>query len=100
MNSFEHPAFPSVESRIDEHGVEYPEINFGLSKREYAAIKLGVPDSGNDQIDAMIRKSRRQKIAATTLQSLTTWGVVHVKKSADEAVAFTDALLEKLEEST
>lgn len=36
-----------------------PKLNngFGFTKREYAAILLRVPDSGQDWLDLMIRKS-------------------------------------------
>jgi len=36
----------------------------GLTKREYAAIHLCVPDSGNPELDAMIEKARRDRFAA------------------------------------
>lgn len=36
-----------------------PQLNraSGLTKREYAAIHLGVPDSGSEWLDVMIRQS-------------------------------------------
>ncbi len=36
---------------------ECPTINLGMTLRQYAAIKLKVPDSGTDWLDDMIRKS-------------------------------------------
>lgn len=47
-------------------GPAFPSDNFGtpsalgLTKREYAAIHLSVPDSGTDWLDEMIRKSNRE----------------------------------------
>lgn len=35
----------------------------GLSKRQYAAIHLRVPDSGTDWLDKMIRKAQRRESA-------------------------------------
>lgn len=35
----------------------------GMSLREYAAIKLRVPDSGTDWLDAMIERSRMMDFA-------------------------------------
>ena len=32
-------------------------VNVGMTLRQYAAIKLKVPDSGTDWLDDMIRKS-------------------------------------------
>lgn len=45
------------------------EFHPGLSAREYAAIKLRVPDSGTEWLDAMIRKSLRDDFAAKLMQS-------------------------------
>lgn len=45
------------------------EFYMGLSAREYAAIKLRVPDSGTEWLDAMIRKSLRDDFAAKLMQS-------------------------------
>jgi hypothetical protein len=37
MSKGNEPAFPIEETHWDEHGSEYPQINFGLTKREYFA---------------------------------------------------------------
>lgn len=39
-----------------------------MTIRQYAAIKLRVPDSGTDWLDEMIRKSNRDYFAAAALQ--------------------------------
>lgn len=46
------------------------EVFNGLSAREYAAIKLRVPDSGTEWLDAMIRKSLRDDFAAKAVQGM------------------------------
>ena len=61
------PAFPFP-------AYTYPngEINQGeggMTLRQYAAIKLRVPDSGIDWLDDMIRKSQRDEFAAKAMQS-------------------------------
>ena len=43
---------------------------FGLTALEYAAIKLRVPDSGTEWLDAMIRKSLRDDFAAKAVQGM------------------------------
>ncbi len=48
---------------LTEEGWEH----LGLSKREYAAIHLRVPDSGNEMIDDMIRASMRDDFAGQAL---------------------------------
>jgi hypothetical protein len=39
----------------------------GFTKRELAAIHLCVPDSGNDELDAMIRRAQRERLAGQVL---------------------------------
>lgn len=46
----------------------------GLTKREYAAIHLCVPDSGDPEIDAMINRARRDRFAGAALQGLLAGG--------------------------
>ena len=41
----------------------------GMTLRQYAAIKLKVPDSGTDWLDEMIVKSLRNDFAAKAMQS-------------------------------
>jgi len=40
----------------------------GMTLRQYAAIKLKVPDSGLDWLDAMIVQSRRDELAGMAMQ--------------------------------
>lgn len=40
----------------------------GMTLRQYAAIKLKVPDSGIDWLDVMIVKSKRDEIAVNAMQ--------------------------------
>jgi len=55
------PAFPSTHM----HGREE-----GMTLRQYAAIKLRVPDSGIDWLDDMIRTSVRDDVAAKAMQAV------------------------------
>jgi hypothetical protein len=41
-----------------------------LTAKEYAAIHLCVPDSGNDELDAMIRGAQRERLAGQAMQGL------------------------------
>lgn len=47
-----------------------PEVYYGLTPRQYAAIELRVTDSGLRWLDAMIEKSRRMDYAGQAMQSL------------------------------
>ena len=41
----------------------------GMNLRQYAAIKLRVPNSGTDWLDAMIVEAKRDELAAKAMQS-------------------------------
>jgi hypothetical protein len=49
---------------------ENPGVFPGLTKYEYAAIHLKVPRSGDPDIDAMIRESRRDEFAKAVLNKI------------------------------
>lgn len=78
----------------------------GMTQREYAAVNLNVADSGDEQIDAMIRKANRQHYAGLAMQ-----GICSIDQSgcsldkddaellAEEAILIADALIAKLEET-
>ena len=54
-------------------GSEFDPINLqhlGITKREYACIHLGIPKSGDAELDALIRKAEMKKIAVMVLQGL------------------------------
>ena len=44
----------------------------GMTLRQYAAIKLRVPDSGTDWLDAMITASVRNELAAAAIATVPT----------------------------
>lgn len=56
-------AFSVLDSSNNDgrHTEYYTEGESGLSKREYAAIHLRVPDSGEEWLDEMIKKSNRME---------------------------------------
>ena len=68
MSNFENsgPAFPCETVGADEHG-EYRLPWQGMTLRQYAAIKLRVPNSGTDWLDEMIRESLRDELAAKAM---------------------------------
>lgn len=67
------PAFPVA----DPFGAHKPQnvdeakrLAEGMTLRQYAAIKLRVPNSGTDWLDEMIVQSLRDEFAAKVLQGL------------------------------
>ena len=57
------PAFPVP-------GLQHDEDFNGMTLRQYAAIKLRVPESGTQWLDDMIRKSLRDCFAAQAMQAM------------------------------
>jgi len=57
-------AFPSPPS---QHSNGFYSTGEGMTLRQYAAIKLRVPDSGTDWLDDMIAKSRNCNVVDGTL---------------------------------
>ena len=115
MKNLDNPASPqsSTEYLVELIGIsnENPSIfdNFmdifsGLSKREQACITLLIPESGDRELDSLIRKSRRQKMAGEVLNG---WlarcaNVPHAARIEPEgtvegALQFADELIKQLE---
>ena len=59
-NNSNTPAFPTTHSQSGT----------GLTKHEYACIKLGIPESGDPELDELILKSERKRIASMAMQCL------------------------------
>jgi hypothetical protein len=63
-------AFPSLMTFENADGVQRLESGgSGMTLRQYAAIKLKVPRSGDPDIDAMIRESRRAEFAGLAMEA-------------------------------
>ena len=68
----------------------------GMTLREYAAIKLRVPESGTDWLDEMIRESVRDEFAAKAMQGMLStdrFGTASEETIADWAYEQADAML-------
>jgi hypothetical protein len=65
MSNATEPAHPCTRTSFGEMS----DYN-GLSKLEHAAILLRVPQSGDEQIDAMTREANRRDIAAMAVSSV------------------------------
>lgn len=68
------PAFPAWEL----NGQGQQEMTcFGMTLRQYAAIKLRVPNSGTDWLDDMIQTSQRDELAGKAMQ----WVLAYLPKT-------------------
>ena len=65
------PAFPKTGNYSDSQSGQYDsEDQNGMTLRQYAAIKLRVPDSGLDWLDEMITKANRDELAKAAMTGL------------------------------
>jgi hypothetical protein len=83
------PAFPRQPN-------EYIQGSEGMTLRQYAAIKLRVPESGTDWLDDMIRKSNRDHFAAHAINEVGWYN--NINQSAIMAYEIADAMLKAREE--
>ena len=65
----------------------------GMTLRQYAAIKLRVPNSGTDWLDEMIRTSLRDDLAAKAMQGILVGRALFPVQWAKEAYSTADAML-------
>ena len=68
----------------------------GMTLRQYASIKLKVPDSGADWLDGMIRKSLRDRLAAKAMQGLLANNNIDAQQIAKAAYIVADAMLKEM----
>ncbi len=98
------PASPIVQ-KYDEDGRVSPVFLPGLTKRELACIELRIPETGDEELDALITKARRQKIAAKAMQGILAGGtglrtILEMNLEPEYvslAVILADALIKELE---
>lgn len=90
--------------KATDDGPAFPHPNYlheGMSLRQYAAIKLRVPDSGIDWLDDMIRTSMQDEFAAKAMQQIIPLcvrdsraeGFTYEEHVAENAFAFADSML-------
>lgn len=61
----------------------------GMTLRQYAAIKLRVPNSGTDWLDEMIRTSLRDELAAKAMSSLVSGGAPRTVEKDERDLSFS-----------
>ncbi len=99
-----NPAFPTRH----QNGF----LKEGMSLRDYACIRLGIPETGKDWLDKIIRKSLRDRFAGQVIEGLCTGCAgylgsefsAYAKGScnaalAKRAVALADAMLAEREKN-
>jgi len=79
------PAFPNPDP-----------FGHGMTTRQYAAIKLKVPSSGNEELDDMIRESLRNDFAAKAMQGFS--DSYPIAYTCERAYDIADGMLHSMEE--
>jgi len=69
----------------------------GLTKLELFCLHHGVPETGDPDLDSIIRKGNHQKAAMMAMQGILNNGVYTFADCAVDAVKYADALLAELE---
>jgi hypothetical protein len=98
-------AFPGLVSFFNEGGIQRIESGVsGMALKQYAAIHLKVPRSGDAEIDAMIRESRRAEFSGQALAKLvfpigSVWGSesYEFRQRVSQCFCFADAMLAEWE---
>ena len=88
-----------MSEKIETGGPAFPRPqggDAGMTLRQYAAIKLRVPNSGTDWLDDMVRESLRDELAAKAMQGILSGGLAS-RLSFDEAYSSADAMLKARE---
>ena len=86
------PAFPVPGlSNLPNGDCIYPEL--GMNLRQYAAIKLRVPNSGTDWLDEMIRTSLRDEFAAKAMQGVCAGNPEYMPVCVDQSDDPSDVVL-------
>jgi len=99
------PAMPTevMDKKRGSSGVveSFTRIDGGLTKREQFCLTMGVADTGDEELDAIIRKGNEQKFAGLAMSGLAThdrFGVKETSIMAQWAVECAEALLAQLED--
>lgn len=102
MKNENTPAMPiglTVSPMGDVYDADFSET--GLTKREQFCLKMGVAETGDKDLDDIIRKGNKQKLAAIAMQGLIAsdtpeWAGTP-ESQAENAVKYADELLKELD---
>ena len=97
IKNADKPAMPVDRCDVDAIAVGI-KIFSGLTKRETFCLHAGVAETGDSELDAIIRKGNRQKMAMHIMTGLCSkYGVAFETDTVQDTVRMTDFLLAELE---
>lgn len=99
MKNADIPAMPTWQFQQGRDGGGRHVLEGGLTKREQFCLRMGVPETGDAELDGIIRKGNRSKLAMVAMQGKCALsGSYHTPQDlAHDAVKVADALLAALE---
>ena len=100
INNADKSAMPSQSLGTD--GLPTHEAEFGLTKRETFCLHMGVAETGDAELDAIIRNGNRQKMATQMMEACRSRNSEYWswEDMAKDAIEMTDALLAELERTS
>lgn len=98
LNSMKTDTTHDAETNVTRQETTY-DYSPALSQREYAAIHLCVPMSGNEEIDEMIRESQRFELVKEALGGSASL-FAEEASAAKWSIEVASAVLERLNEAT
>lgn len=102
MQNKDTPAAPTPKGILDELPHQCVTESTGLTKREQFCLTMGVAETGDKDLDAIIRKGNEQKLAGLAMQGILSGIPVNEIMPSTElasmhAADYAKALLQQLE---
>jgi hypothetical protein len=100
MKNSDMPAMPiGLDAAIRFEEGFYDQSALGLTKREQFCLKMGVPKTGDLELDGIIIEGNRIKLAGLAMQGILSDSYNHLgfEDCAEKAVKQADALLAELD---
>ena len=103
MKNADNPINPTTETKYHD-GEKYNLEHLGLTKREYACIHLGIPETNDEELNDIIRKAERKRIIEHVMQGfissydwdVTKFDIYLAHVTSENALKLTDTLLNQL----
>ena len=68
----------------------------GLTKREKFCLQMGVPETGDPELDDIIRKGNKQKASIAIMKGLFSGDFMDIRDMADHARSLANELLKEI----
>jgi len=96
MNNADMPAMPQDYTTWCEGIGNCPTAGAGLTKREKFCLQMCVPETGDPELDDIIRKGNEQKASIAIMKGLFSGDFMDIRDMADHARSLANELLKDL----